>query len=66
MKNMPMWARFTCSAAAGAGEAAREAPSTKTCPCRRIFMLGFKGGAEDGWGGGGIVSPPPEHIKHTP
>jgi len=52
-KNVPMWARFTCSAAAGAGEAAEEAPNTKTRPCKRIFVLGFKGGAE-------------EHVKHTP
>jgi len=46
-KNMPMWAHFTCLVAAGAGEAARKAPNTKMCPCRRAFMLGFKGGAEE-------------------
>jgi len=46
------------AAAAGAGEAAREAPNTKTRPCRRVFMLGFKGGVEEAWGGTRVWVPP--------
>ena len=57
-KNMPVWARFTCAVAAGAGEAAGEAPNTKTRLYGRVFVLGFKGGVEEAWGGTRVWVPP--------